>query len=280
MTITPLENKLSLTNSGTLSLFFVGVGSAFSKKHNQTNLLLIKGNDHLLVDCGTKCGQALHQYGSSLASIRNYLVTHSHADHIGSLEEAALMGRYVAKVKPKMIITEAYEHILWDMSLRGGSAFGEETMGQMLTFEAFWDVVRPMQITSIPREVYETNLGSINIKMMRTIHIPDKSTSAFDSFWSCGLIIDNRILFTGDTRFDRELVEYFDGLYHFEAIFHDCQFYPGGVHASLDELNTLSPEHKKKIHLVHYGDNWEQFSDRIKEYGFAGLTQEGVYYNF
>ncbi len=38
-------------------------GSAFTKKMNQTNILIIKGNDHLMIDCGTKTPQALWEYG-------------------------------------------------------------------------------------------------------------------------------------------------------------------------------------------------------------------------
>ena len=52
------RTPLKLSNDGELSLFWLGVGSAFSKLHYQTNLLIIKGEDHLLVDCGTKAPQA------------------------------------------------------------------------------------------------------------------------------------------------------------------------------------------------------------------------------
>jgi ribonuclease BN (tRNA processing enzyme) len=100
MKLKPLKSKkLELTNRGALSLFFIGVGSAFSKKHNQTNLLIIKGKDHVLVDLGTKGPQALYDLGLSVTQIKNILITHSHADHIGGLEEIALMGRYAIKQK-------------------------------------------------------------------------------------------------------------------------------------------------------------------------------------
>ena len=95
------KNALSLENNGELALFFLGTGSAFSKGNYQTNLLIIKGKDHVLVDCGTNCPVAMFSYKSSITSIRNILVTHSHADHIGGLEEAGLMGRYVTKSKPQ-----------------------------------------------------------------------------------------------------------------------------------------------------------------------------------
>src|SRR5208337_895446 len=91
------KNSLTLTNSGKLSLFFIGVGSAFTKRLFQTNLLIVKGDDHILVDCGTKCSQALFGLGVNLSDIGTFLITHSHADHIGGLEESALMGRYLTK---------------------------------------------------------------------------------------------------------------------------------------------------------------------------------------
>ncbi len=114
--------KLSLTSKGTTRIFFIGVGSAFGKRLYQNNLVIIKGNDHLLVDCGTRCTQALYELGLKITDFNNFLITHSHADHIGGLEEAALMNRYFARKKPLIVINETYEKILWDMSLRGGCA--------------------------------------------------------------------------------------------------------------------------------------------------------------
>lgn len=281
MKVVPFKGKkLSLTNDGELSLFFVGVGSAFTKRNYQTNLLIIKGNDHILIDCGTKCTQALYELGLSITDIQNFLITHSHADHIGGLEEASLVGRYFARKKPVMVINETYQHILWDMSLRGGCAFSEEKAGAVLTFGDFWEINRPKWLVNYPRETLEANVGGINLKLFRTKHIPDNSDSWETSFWSCGLIIDDKVMFTSDTRFDADLIDTYDKLFKFEMIFHDCQFFTGGVHASLDELNELPPAIKKKTYLTHYGDNWEKFEPKVEEYGFAGLCKQHVHYNF
>ena len=274
------ERKFSLENDGQLELFFVGVGSAFTKRQYQTNLLVIKGKDHLLIDCGTKCPQALSELGFQVSMIRNYLITHSHADHIGGVEEAALLGRYVTKRKPVMVINETYQHILWDMSLRGGCGYNEEEARQMLSFSDFFDVIRPQWLPDYPRETFSAKVGEIDIKMMRTKHIPDSSFDWQSSFWSCGVIIDDRVFFTSDTRYDPDLVMYYDGQFQFEAIFHDCQFFPGGVHAPLEDINKLPPEIKKRIYLTHYQDNWEDFREKIADYGFAGLAQQHVYYVF
>jgi L-ascorbate metabolism protein UlaG (beta-lactamase superfamily) len=274
------DRPLSLSNDGRLELFFIGVGSAFTKRNYQTNLLIVKGDDHLLVDCGTKCPQAFHELGVPLTDVSNLLITHSHADHIGGLEEIALMGRYAVGRKPRLFAVPQYERILWDMSLRGGAAFNENHDGTSLQLTDFFSVSRPRRLENYPRETYELEAGSINLKIMRTMHIPDSSMSWQSSFWSCGLIVDDRIFFTSDTRYDPDLVSSFEERFRFQQIFHDCQFFTGGVHASLEEIKNFSPGLKERMFLTHYGDNWEQYENKVREYGFAGLTRQHVHYMF
>ena len=274
------ERPFSLKNDGELELFFLGVGSAFTKRNFQTNLLIIKGEDHLLIDCGTKCPQSFYTLGHQITDIENILITHSHADHIGGLEEVALMGRYMTKRKPKMVINETYQHILWDMSLRGGSAYNEEDAGDILGFHDFFEPIRPDWLPNYPRETLSAQVGSIDIKMMRTMHIPDSSWDWHSSFWSCGIIVDDRVLFTSDTRYDPELITSFDSMFNLEAVFHDCQFFTGGVHASIHELKGLPADIKKKTYLSHYGDNWEDFEDTVSEYGLADFARAHTHYIF
>ena len=141
-------------------------------------------------------------------------------------------------------------------------------------------MLRPQWIENFPRETYRINLGPIDIVTMRTKHIPDTSSDWQSSFWSCGMVIDGRVLFTSDTRYDPELVIQYDQKFNLEAVFHDCQFYNGGVHASLSELKQLPESIRKKTWLTHYGDNWEQFEEEIADAGFAGLAKQHVWYEF
>lgn len=269
--------QLKLTNDGNLEIFFLGTGSAFAKTLNQNNIVITKGDDHLVVDCGTKFTQALYDVGVPVSRLQNFLITHSHSDHIGGLEEIQLTGRYVSGRKPTMIINETYEKILWEQSLRGGSELSES---KPLRFTDLWNIVRPVRLKSAPRETWEANMGSINVKMPRTMHYPADSKSWKDSQWSCGVIIDDRIFFTSDTRFDEDLLTSFDAQFNFEVIFHDCQLFTGGVHASIHEIATLPDHLKSRMVLMHYGDGWQDFEREANDAGFQSWARQGHCYSF
>lgn len=279
MKITKFRHKINLSNNGTLQLFFIGTGSAFNKVNFQNNLLVIKGNDHLLIDCGNICPYALSTYNTPISQIRNVLPTHSHADHIGGLEEMALAGRYIAKQKPRMVITDEYKKILWENSLKGGCAYGEDSCsGNFFTIDDYFEQIKPVELTGTPRPAYEANIGSINVKIFRTVHVPCSSNDWNKIFYSVGVLIDEKVLFTGDTMFDKDLLEWMNKDYEIESIFHDCQFYEGGVHAYYEDLKTLDRETKQKMYLCHYGENYKNF--KPKKDGFAGFAERGLYYNF
>lgn len=268
------HSAVALENKGYLSLLFIGTGSAFTKKLYQNNLLVVKGPDHVLIDCGTRTPEALSRLGLSVLTIKNYLITHSHADHIGGLEEVMLMNRYVSKTKPTMIAPATYRRYLWDKSLKGGTAYNEKVNGQWLGFDDFWNVLDPLPVPGAGRELSEIQLGSIKLAMFRTMHIPDSAPSWRSSAPSYGIVIDDSILFTGDTRFDPGLLTFLQERYELKAIFHDCQFFDGGVHASIHELETLPAETKAKMWLMHYGDAVETQSENVRALGFAGFAKQ------
>lgn len=276
-----IEVPVQLETDGRLRLVFIGTGSAFSKVFYQTNLLIIKGNAHLLVDIGSRAPEALAKLGLSVTKIRTYLITHSHADHIGGLEEVMLVNRYAAHQKSTMIITEEYQKALWDMSLSGGAAFNEEHGGKNLRFEDFFNPQHPLLLPdSAGVDLRETMVGGINIKLFRTRHVPDSTKTWQESFFSYGIIIDDRILFTADTRFDPDLLHILDRRFRFERIFHDCQFFPGGVHASIQELSGLPAGMKRRMFLTHYGDAVREHETEAREAGFAGFANQWVCYDF
>jgi ribonuclease BN (tRNA processing enzyme) len=274
-------NKLALTTDGELKLFFIGVGSAFAAKNFQNNVLIIKGDTHIMVDFGMTGPQALlTTTGLAPTDIGMVLPTHSHADHVGGLECVALTNRYVGqrfmhKPKTKMVIGQEYQRILWDYTLRGGLEWNEEPTDthKRLTFSDFFEVIRPTWKSHQPREIFEVEVGPIHLEMFRTRHIPEQSTGWETSFVSFGLMIDNKVFFSGDTQFDPELVEMYS---HAKVMFHDVQFFPGAVHAPLEDLRKLPKGIKSKMLLMHYADNYE--AQKVEE--FAGWAKQGVEYTF
>ena len=273
-----VNRPLKLTTEGALWIWFLGCGSAFSKRHYQTNILIVKGDDHLLVDCGTTCSRALADAGLSLLDIENVLITHSHADHIGGLEELLLMNRYVARKKPRIFIPKTYQTQLWGQSLRGGAEMNERRDGHGLSFDDYVEVTRPRRIKGATREMSRFSAGGIEIRTFRTRHYPQQAERWADAMYSIGLIVDERVFISGDTQFDPDLFAQVAPIGSVAAYFHDAQLFTGGIHASLTELSTIDPAIKARMHLMHYGDNWSDFEATVSEQGFAGFTQQARIY--
>lgn len=274
------NKSVSLTNKGQLSLFTLGCGSAFSRDLGQNNFIIIKGNDHLMVDCGSRTPVRLTALGLKISDIHNILPTHSHADHIGGLEEVMLTNRYVARQKPNVYIETRYQRLLWNESLKGGAAVNERHNGKYLRFEDFCHPVRPTPRPDLPRDAAEFEVGSLNIKIFRTNHFPEQANSWKTAAYSVGMVIDDRILFTGDTKYDSTLVSDIEAHFDIEWIFQDAQFFTGGIHASIDELTQLPESVRSRMLLMHYGDSWTDKVDYVKSLGFHDFAREYSYYDF
>ena len=280
--VVKLEGPLSLKNDGKLELFFIGTGSAFATTLFQTNFLIIKGGCHILVDFGMTGPTALlSTAGLKASDIEIILPTHSHADHVGGIECLGLMNRYIGmkfmnKPKIKMIISEEYQRVLWDSTLRGGMEWNEQEVetGRKLSFGDYFHLIRPKWKKSQPREVFEIDFNGIHLEMFRVKHTPESANDWQESFIGHGLFIDDKVFVSSDTRFDLDLIDMYKK--RSQVMFHDVQFFKGGVHASLEELKTLPREVREKMFLMHYPDGWEK--QNID--GFAGWTKQGYRYMF
>lgn len=282
---TDKKGRIVLASDGALEVVFLGTGSAFATERYQSNIFVVRGKNHVLIDLGSRASMALNSAGLKVVDIQNLVVTHSHADHIGGLEEWCLMARYLApyikgcargEYKPNLITTADYAHILWDYSLRGGLEHSEETQpGRRLALSDYVHLVYGEYLSGYGRPVYHTQVGdgpdAIDIKLMRTNHVPDSSMSWQTAFYSVGVVIDDRVFISGDTMFDRELSDVFGS--KAAVIFHDCQNFTGGVHASFEELATLPDKIRKKTFLYHLPDGTTEKFDP-KSHGFAGWAED------
>lgn len=275
----PVSVPLSLKNDGTLEIVFLGTGTAFARRLFQTNFLIIKGDAHVLVDFGMTGPQALHAVGLGAQDIATILPTHSHADHIGGLEYLSLLNRYMAvpagAPKLKMIITDDYRPVLWEMSLRGGLEYNEENAeGKSLSFDDLYDSYAPTRISTDPRSIFTIDYHGIKIELFGTNHIPGEAGTPKDAFITYGLLIDDRVFYSGDTKFDRELIDmYVD---RSEVMFHDASLTPNQVHAWIEDLRGLPEDVRKKMYLVHTQDSVTEEDASA----FAGLTKQDTRYIF
>ena len=256
-----------------VTLCFPGVGSAFARQNDPTCLIVAKQEVTLLVDIGATIPRVLSSRGISVCDFDYYHFTHSHADHIGGLEELLLFSHYILKKTPRLILTEEYRDILWERSLRGGC---EHYENGAFRFEDLAKLIFPSQTAQSPREIYEVEGEGIRLVIFRTVHIPTERNNSSSKFWSTGLIIDGRVLFTADTCFDPLIFEHVP-MDTVDAIFHDCQLHePSVIHASYNQLKTLDEGLRSRMHLTHYGDTFQKFDP--EEDGFAGFTQPWVTY--
>lgn len=272
----PIIEQLKHHSKDGLVLCFAGVGNAWARKNANTSLIVVKNGVTVLVDLGTSVPIELERMGVDWLNFDYYHFTHSHADHVGGCEELLLKLRYIRKKKAKVIITNEYQQVLWNETLKGGCEINEDGL---LRFTDLVDVVRPDWVAGQPREKYHIKLdGILDFDIFRTFHVPGNVNSWEKAFWSTGLALDDKVIFTADTRFDLTIFEHlnFDGV---EAIFHDCQLSgPGSVHATYEELCRLMPSYKNRMYLTHYGDNFEKFSPM--EDGFSGFAKPWVVYKF
>ena len=185
--------------------------------------------------------------------------------------------RFMNHPKLKIIIDENYQRVLWTHTLQGGLEWNEKdrNSGQILGFCDFFDVIRPRWKRFQPRETFEVKIGDIDLEIFRTNHIPEQSNAWEASFISFGLFIDGRVFVSGDTKYDQELVDFYAP--QAEVMIHDVQFFPGAVHAPLDDMKSgFSDAVKEKTYFVHYADNWEEQDIS----GFGGWIKQGVRYVF
>ena len=236
-----------------MKLEFLGVRNFFTKQDYHNNLLV---DDHILIDCGFSAARSLAETGRSFADVDSIFITHTHADHIGGLEECAFFNRYVnGGTRPRLFLPEALIPDLWKNSLSGGLANpGSGAPG----IDAYFDIQPVLESFST---------GGLNFEIIPTSHVPDK--------FCCGLMIEDKGYFSGDTQFAPETIQEYGN--RAMAVFHEVEFAGGIVHALRDDLVTVSEDIRQETWLMHYSDEVEQQLDKIKAAEFKLVESHTPY---
>jgi len=232
-------------------------------------------------------------YANSKMKLKNNMSEEDYV--IVNMRDPKLMAA-MAGIKPKQLYFSSdnmeqmpphYAEMLWDWSLRGGLAFSEVTdvpdpKGELL-LEHYFDVVTPKHLQGEAVDTWEFTVkgevkeDDLTVRIFAANHIPDTAATVEESIYTTGLVVDGRVLISGDTKFDLAMIQRLAP--QCEVIFHDCQHFPGGVHANYQQLKTLAPEVKAKMTLYHLSDGMLDID--VKADGFAGLMEPApVVYDF
>ena len=266
-----------------MEIIFIGTGSAFTLKNNQTNLLIKQNDKLLLVDAGGDLRFSLQKMGLSYKDLDAAYISHLHSDHSSGLEYLAFCTYFDPFCKDKKIQLYGNNEILrkgWNDTWKGGL---ESIQGKILSLESFFDV---NMIKPNGSFIWE----GLKFEIVQSVHI-------FNGYFivpSFGLIItddktNKKIYLTNDIQFcPNQIVDFYKMV---DIIIQDCETMPfkSGVHANYSELKDLPAEIKAKMFLVHFNDNvytkddsklfTPEFTDEWKQKpiqdGFRGLVPQG-----
>ena len=258
---------------------FTGVGSAFTHNNYQTNCLIEKNGQYLLIDAGSDIRFALKDLELSYKDIESVYVTHLHGDHVGGLEYLAFCSYFDPSVedKPCLIGNNRLIRELWSSTLKGGL---KSIQGKKTSLDDFFDV---QMVSRNGKFIWQ----DIVFQTVQSVHIMDEY-SIVPSF---GLMITDPetelvVYYTGDTQFNpNQIMDFYNQA---DIVFQDCETYPfkSGVHANYSELVTLPDEVKAKMILMHMNDNIfdgkdvsTEWQNKAQDDGFWSFAMSGYDYD-
>ncbi len=231
----------------------VGTGNAFSKKLFNNNGLIHANEQMWLIDCGYLATRGLLELGIELNQIRGIVITHTHADHVGGLEEVAFRLKYEYNCRIKLFIPSLLVTSLWEHTLKGGLENGAEGIVQL---SDYFEVIPLYE--GVPFHVDD----ELTIEVIRTLHVPEKP--------SYSLFLNKHVFYSSDMQFMPELLlDEVIAKRQCKTIIHDCQLQGmSAVHASLEQLKSLPTQFQAIIYLMHYGDHMDLYEGNTGEMRF------------
>lgn len=226
---------------------FLGVGSAFNYKLDNTSMYFKEGDTLFIIDVGEKIASkiiALNLLEDRHINSICILITHMHADHIGSLE-------------PLLTYIDVFTNIT-DVKIIYPN--GKELKEYLKSLNYCKDVT-----------ILEGNVNiidGIEIKAVRQTHVAN----------SYGYFVygkENRFFYSGDTSvFNKKALKALEEG-QIEKIYHEVGLRGSNLHIGLDELNKDIPlKHRKHVCLMHFEN--DEIIRKCQEFGYEVGVQEEV----
>lgn len=231
-----MENKLR----------FIGTGGCFSKE-NVNNSAYLNNNGHIILfDCGeTVFHQILNDdiINENINRI-DIIITHFHADHVGSLGSLIFYTRF-KKIKEVNVIFPDVNilNIFLDISGIGRMLYNGKTPSEM--------------------DYY--------LKEYSQLHgdVIDDEIVAMPSFGYHLKYKDYNLFYSGDTCvINKKIIDKFNNN-EIDLIYHEVSDDGYKAHVDIDDLATTIKENRDRVYCMHLGDSINL--EKIKKYGFRSV---------
>ncbi len=231
-----------------IRLLPLGTGWSFAEELYYTNLLLMVGERFIFVDCPPYLFRMLREHRERLGDERlraesygEVIITHNHEDHVAGVEELGYLSVRGRMPRPRLYGLPATLEALWEGSLRAGLSLRVDAAGRPLPL-GMEDYFEPVPIGE------RNDMGGFILETRKTFHTPETIALKFD--FGGG----RKLGYSCDTGFVPDLI---DWLSECDFIIHEVNFRPDvPFHTPLDRLKELPEDLQRKIHLVHYSDDF------------------------
>lgn len=247
----------------------LGVGGAFTDRFYQTNYLVELSGFRLLIDLGSTLRYSLAAAGYTAKDIDAVALTHFHSDHVGGLEEFSQRCRYLYQYQPSIYVMPDQMSLLSNLfALHGTNP--EDYLKVKVVTEGNSIIIKAIEGIQYRLDYYSTlglhaEVTSNYIVCIRRIDQENKTT---------------RIVITGDIgAIEKSELEQLVADPETVAVLHDCSTaaLPVSSHPNLEQMKRFYPsEQRCKIYVIHYGDNIDNWIDRIEDAGFQVAIQGAV----
>lgn len=249
-----------------MRLTVLGSGAAVIRKDRSSAAFLLEAdNQILLFDCGWGCPEKLLKVGCDIQKIDHILISHPHADHIGSLMnilQSMLVSGY--GVSGPGYLRRRRSKTLYLHGYRGFAKHYEILRGIMVP-----EREEPYRIEVIEHPPTKTKFGNLTITSAEVKHVPQ--------FWNSAAFRvdynDKSLIYSGDSSYDENLVRLSKGasIALYEASIPIQMYRKSGSrpnHLSPFECGLLAQRaNAKKLVLVHMfgNDSKERIEKEVRK---------------